>query len=109
MVIQLFLNLFFFIVPNKTKKCSEGRSNRDVKVRIYEIEVCCPHTRVDTRPDGTIGAQSLFFHIWEEVEVDSFSEFSVSRGTLQNRPGSHFPSRGKNCFPLSENSVVPTR
>jgi hypothetical protein len=51
---------------------------------------------------------NLFFYILEEVGVDSFSEFSVSRGTLQNRPGSHFPSRGKNCFPLSENSVVPT-
>jgi hypothetical protein len=44
----------------------------------------------------------------EEVGVDSFSEFSVSKGTLQNRPGSHFSTRGKNCIPLSENSVVPT-
>jgi hypothetical protein len=26
-----------------------------VKVRIREIEACCPHTRVDTRSDGTIG------------------------------------------------------
>ena len=47
--------MVYYIVPNKTKKFPEGRSNRDVKVRIHEIEVCCPHTRVDTRPDGTIG------------------------------------------------------
>ena len=26
-----------------------------MKVRIHEIEACCPHTRVDTRLDGTIG------------------------------------------------------
>jgi hypothetical protein len=51
---------------------------------------------------------NLFFLYLEEVGVDSFSEFSVSRGTLQNRPGSHFSTRGKNCIPLSENSVVPT-
>jgi hypothetical protein len=43
----------------------------------------------------------------EEVGVDS-SEFSVSMGTLQNRPGSHFSTRRKMCIPLSENYVVPT-
>ena len=47
--------MVYCIVPNKTKKFSEGRSNRDGKVRIHEIEACCPHTRVDTRFDGTIG------------------------------------------------------
>jgi hypothetical protein len=47
--------LAYCIVPNKTKKFSEGRNNRDVKERIHEIEACCPHTRVDTRSDGTIG------------------------------------------------------
>ena len=50
----------------------------------------------------------FFFYILEEDGVDSFSEFSASRGTLQNRPGSHFSTRGKHCIPLSENSVVPT-
>jgi hypothetical protein len=41
--------------PKLNEEFSEGRSNRDVKVRIHEIEACCPHTRVDTRSDGTIG------------------------------------------------------
>jgi hypothetical protein len=89
MVIQLFLNLGFLIswkkseltpqnflflgehyrtdlvyciVSNKTKKFSEGRSNRDVKVRIHEIEACCSHTRVDTRPVGTIGFHFENYH-----------------------------------------------
>ena len=53
-------------------------------------------------------SKSGVFDILEEVRVDSFSEFSVSRGILQNRPGSHFSTRGKICIPLSENSVVPT-
>ena len=52
-------------------------------------------------------SKSGVFDILEEVGVDS-SEFSVSRGTLQNRPGSHFSTRGKMCIPLSENSVVLT-
>ena len=52
-------------------------------------------------------SKSGFFYILEEVGVDSFSEFSVSRRTLQNRPGSHFSTRGKIGIPLSENSVVP--
>jgi hypothetical protein len=51
--------LVYCIVPNKTKKFSEGRSNRDVKVCIHEIEACCPHTRVDARPDGTIGVSEV--------------------------------------------------
>jgi hypothetical protein len=52
-------------------------------------------------------SKSGVFDILEEVGVDS-SEFSVSRGTLQNKPGSHFSTRGKMCIPLSENSVVLT-
>ena len=48
-------NWYTVIVPNITKKLSERRSNKDVKVRIHEIEACYPHTRVDTRSDGTIG------------------------------------------------------
>jgi hypothetical protein len=40
-----------------------GRSNRDVKVRIHEIEVCCPHTRVDTRPDGTMSTDSWILSV----------------------------------------------
>jgi hypothetical protein len=42
-------------------------------------------------------SKSVFFYILEEDGVDS-SEFSASRGTLQNRPGSHFSTRGKNCM-----------
>ena len=53
-------------------------------------------------------SKSGFFDILEEVGVDSFSEFSVSMGTLQNRHGSHLSTRGKICIPSSENSVVPT-
>jgi hypothetical protein len=41
--------------PKQNEDISEGRSNRDVKVRIHAIEVFCPHTRVDPRFDGTIG------------------------------------------------------
>jgi hypothetical protein len=52
-------------------------------------------------------SKSGVFDILEEVGVDS-SEFSVSMGTLQNRPGSHFSTRRKMCIPLSENYVVPT-
>jgi hypothetical protein len=57
---------------------------------------------------NSVFSKSGVFDILKEVGVDSFSEFSISRGTLQNRPGSHISTRGKNCIPLSENSVVPT-
>ena len=46
-----------------------------------------------------------YFHI---PIAPPLRKFSVSRGTLQNRPGSHFSTRGKICISLSENSVVPT-
>ena len=58
--------MVYCIVPNKTKTFSEGRGNRDVKVRIHEIEACCPHTRVDTRSDGAIG-----FHF--EIRYQEFN------------------------------------
>ena len=61
-----------------------------------------------SRNGNSAFSKSGVFDILEKVGVDSFSEFSVSRGTLQNRPGSHFSTRGKICIPLSENFVVPT-
>jgi hypothetical protein len=73
--------LVYCIVPIKTKKFS-GNGNSAL-------------------------SKSVFFYILEEDGVDS-SEFSASRGTLQNIPGSHFSTRGKMCIPLSENSVVLT-
>ena len=54
-----------------------GRSNRDVKVRIHEIEACCPHTRVDTRPVGTIG-----FHFemgYQEKRIQDRKIYNWSR------------------------------
>jgi hypothetical protein len=53
--------------------------------------------------DKTVGAECGDALAVEEDGVDS-SEFSASRGILQNRPGSHFSTRGKICIPLSENS-----
>ena len=50
-------------------------------------------------------SKSGFFDILEEDGIDSFSEFSVSMGTLQNRHGSHLSTRRKICIPSSENSV----
>jgi hypothetical protein len=81
--------LVYCIVPNKTKKCSEGRSNRDVKVRIYEIEVCCPHTRVDTRPDGIITdswilsviSGDVIFSFWGHLHCQRFPSLCLTRLT----------------------------
>jgi hypothetical protein len=59
------------------KKFPERRSNRDVKVRIHEIEACCPHTRVDTRPVGTIG-----FHFemgYQEKRIQDRKIYNWSR------------------------------
>jgi hypothetical protein len=47
-----------------------------VKVRIHEIEACCPHTRVDTRSDGTIG---FHFGILLSEEVQSL----ILKGTIE--------------------------
>ena len=52
-----------------------------MKVRIHEIEACCPHTRVDTRPDGTIG-----FHF----EM-GYQEKPIQDGKIYN--WSHTPRR----------------
>jgi hypothetical protein len=72
-----------------TKKFSEGRSNRDVKVRIREIEACCPHTRVDTRSDGTIG-----FHFemgYQEKCIKDRKSYNWSLQFLRSLPLSEIP------------------
>jgi hypothetical protein len=47
-----------------------------VKVRIYEIEVCCPHTRVDT----TSVFQTVIAHLHTlSIQVHSFLDDSLIR------------------------------
>jgi hypothetical protein len=76
--------LVYCIVPIKTKKFSEGRSNRDVKVRILEIEVCCPHTRVDTRPDGTISFLSEIGYQEKRIQDRKIYNWSHTSSFLGN-------------------------
>ena len=48
-----------------------------MKVRIREIEACCPHPRVDTRSDGTIG-----FHFemgYQEKRIQDRKIYNWSR------------------------------
>ena len=100
-----------FLDPEKT-----GGTRPVIDLYILNTFLLVPHFKMETNRSirscihpgmwtTSLDLMDAYFHI---PIAPPFRKFSVSRGTLQNRPGSHFCTRGKICIPLSENSVVPT-